>query len=108
MYIWCGRSVHHCGLAELRDSLDDDHLLCWIVAPSRFDPKRGQRVAPGEVSEPVFEGTAFESSGWSLSSPLRGSVENAGEFHVCLEKGMEESGDSLCGHAAGARSFRMS
>ena len=50
----------------------------------------------------------FETSGWSLSSPLRGSFENVEEFHVRLDKGMEESGDSLCGHAAGVRSFRMS
>ena len=50
----------------------------------------------------------FESSDWSLSSPLRGSFENAEEFHVRLENGMEESGDSLCGNAAGVRSFTMS
>ena len=30
----------------------------------------------------------FETSGWSLSSPLRGSFENVEEFHVRLDKGM--------------------
>ena len=51
----------------------------------------------------------FESSGWSLSSPLRGSFgAHVLEFHVRLDKGMEESGDSLCSYPAGVRSFRMS
>ena len=97
-----------CPRGELRDSPNNDHLVCLIVAPPAFDPERGQREAPGEVSELDYEGTVFESSGLSLSSPLRGSFENAEEFHVCSDKGMEESGDSLCGHAAGVRSFKMS
>ena len=55
-------------------------ILVWSsldCGSSRFDPKRGQRDVAGEVSEPDSEGTLFESSGWSLSSPLRGSFENA-------------------------------
>ena len=47
---------------ELRGSPDDDNLLCWIVAPSSFDPKRGQREAVGEVSEPDSEGTVSEAA----------------------------------------------
>ena len=49
----------------------------------------------------------FESAGWSLSSPLRGCFNHAEEFHVCLDKGMEQSDESLCGHHADVRSLRM-
>ena len=75
--------------------------------PSRFDPKRGQREIAGEFSEPNSEGTVFEFAGWSLSSPLCGCFMNAEEFQVRLDKGMEQSGDSLCGHHAAVRSLRM-
>ena len=68
---------------------------------SRFHPKRGQREATGEFSEPDSEGTVFEFAGWSLSSPLCGCFMNAEEFHVRLDKEM------LCGHHAPVRSKRM-
>ena len=67
--------------------------------PSRFDPKRGQREVAGEFSEPDSEGMVFEAA--------CGCCENAEELYVRLNKGKEESGDSLCGHLAGVRSFRM-
>ena len=68
--------------------------VCWIVAP-RALAKRGQREVAGEFSEPASEGTVFESANWSLSSSLRGCLENTEESHVCLDKGIEESGVSL-------------
>ena len=50
----------------------------------------------------------FESAGWSLSSSLHRCFKNAEEFHVRLDKGMEQSGDSLYGHHdAAMRSWRM-
>ena len=73
--------------------------VCSIVAPPAFDPKCGQREVAGDFSEPDSEGTV--STGWSLSRSLRGCFEIAEEFHVRLDKGMEESGDSLCGYLAG-------
>ena len=79
----------------------------WSVAPPVLTQKRGQREVAGEFYEPDSEGTVFESAGWSLSSSLRGCFENSEEFHVRLGKGMEETGDSRCGHPAGVRSWRM-
>ena len=116
MYIWCGRRssppttqrVPLWPRGELRGSPNDEHLVCWIVAPAAVTPSAVTGEVASEVSEPDSEGTVFESSGWSLSSPLRGSFENAEEFHVRLDTGVVESVDSLCGHAAGVRSFRMS
>ena len=42
-------------------------------------------------------------------SRLRGApLEHTEEFHVRLDKGIVESGDSLCSYPAGVRSFKMS
>ena len=71
------RSVHLSGLAESYEKVRTTTNVFAGSYPSRFDPKRGQREVAREFSDPDSEGTVFESSGWWLSSPLRGSFDNA-------------------------------
>ena len=85
---------------ELRDSPDDDNLLCWIVAPPAVTPSAvsGRQLARSLSLIPRVR-----------CSRLRGRpLEHTEEFHVRLDKGIVESGDSLCSYPAGVRSFRMS
>ena len=67
---------------------------------SRCDPKRGQREVAGEFSVLDPEGMVFEAA--------CGCIENTEEFHVCLDKGMVQLGDSLRGYPAVLRSSRIS
>ena len=61
--------------------------------PSRCDPKRGQREVAGDFSVADSKGMVPEAA--------CGCIENTEEFHVRLDKGIVESGDSLRGYPAG-------